>query len=120
MYHKELGVRRIVGVVSRHGDGSPDVFQGIIHTVFQKFPFDMPVALGHDIVGPGAALDHIVLHDPTPAEAVVEALVGKLFKRFHSDRRIFRIKLKNHGSKTLGLNCAAAGIQPDKFLLNPG
>ena len=56
----------------------------------------MPVTVCHDVIVGGTALDHIVLDDAAPGQAVVETASGRVHKVFYRDRRKVGIQFKDH------------------------
>ena len=69
---------------------------GIGDTVFFEFPFDMPVAVCHDVIVRGTTLDHIILDDAAPGQAVIEAASGRVHQVFYRDRRKVGVQFKDH------------------------
>ena len=92
-----------------HGNGAPDVGQGIFHAVGGKLALDGVLRAAGAVAVGVAALHHEPGDDAVERQAVIKAGVGKVHEVLHSDGRGVSVQLHGDGAIVLNFNFGAVG-----------
>ena len=83
------------------------MLEGVGYAVLGELALDVPLAVGHDVIVRRTALDDIILDNAAPAQAIVKAAAGDLYKVGYGDGGMLRVEGEHHRAEALGFNRAA-------------